>query len=155
MNKLIRQLTGEATASVPDGKSDFFILWELAFYQLIVHECMDVVLQNNPSTTKTVDPIYGEVIIAIGDHFFRIDEILGNPVVRVAQIATEYCKEEYKDHAGSTAWLWEEKFARIIIEECMDEIYGCDPSEQMMAHEPYTTMTDHVYNHFYGDDESV
>ncbi len=53
--------------------------------------------------------------------------------------STRFCEKEFKNVPGPVAWVWEEKFAELIIEECMEIVIGCD-DPKMILHEPYKTI---------------
>lgn len=41
-----------------------------------------------------------------------------------------------------------EKFAEIIVAECIDVVLDSDPSPKMIAHEPYRTIMNNIQEHF-------
>lgn len=41
-----------------------------------------------------------------------------------------------------------EKFAELIVEECIDVVLRSDPSPKMIAHEPYRTIMNNIVEHF-------
>lgn len=55
---------------------------------------------------------------------------MNNKIRALATQATNYCREEYKDYEGYTAWLWEEKFGELIIQECLKTL---DPSDDLCS----------------------
>lgn len=152
MSKIIRQLYKEASSVIEPDATDYVFELQRTFYQLIVGKCIETVLECDPTIT---DAVRLEVVVAIGDRFFTIDEefTISNPVQRIAKEATEFCCQEYRNFDGSMAWVWEEAFARLIIEAALDAILGCDPSPKMIAHEPYITMEDAVWDRFYEDED--
>lgn len=41
-----------------------------------------------------------------------------------------------------------EKFAELIVEECMDVVIDCDENPKMILHDPYRTIIDRISEHF-------
>lgn len=41
-----------------------------------------------------------------------------------------------------------EKFADLIVAECINVVIGCDESPKMVLHEPYRTITNRLAEHF-------
>lgn len=38
--------------------------------------------------------------------------------------AADYCVEQHKNLDHVVPWMWEEKFAELIIKNCLDEIWS-------------------------------
>lgn len=74
---------------------------------------------------------------------------MNNKIRELATQAVEYCIETYKDSDGPTPWVWEEKFAQLIIAECCEVIIKTD--SQFIMREPYRALLDGIRQHFYGD----
>ncbi len=45
------------------------------------------------------------------------------------------------------------EFGEIIIEECMNIVSSCDPSPEMIPHEPYISIQHKIRDYFYGKPE--
>ena len=43
-----------------------------------------------------------------------------------------------------------EKFAELIVEECINVVIGCDTNPKMVLHEPYRTIVSNIQDYFYG-----
>lgn len=41
-----------------------------------------------------------------------------------------------------------EKFAELIIQECIEIVISSDPSPKMILHEPYRTVMNNIVDHF-------
>ena len=41
-----------------------------------------------------------------------------------------------------------EKFAELIVQECIEVVLSSDPSPKMIAHEPYRTIMNNIVEHF-------
>lgn len=153
MNTLIRQLSESATAKVPpDGELTnlgWFQTWTRSFAGEILQEAGKVVLELN----EIERPLQVKIIMNFKEYFCSTDPEAPDPVSYFADEAMEYCEKQYNDYAGSMAWLWEEQYARLILEGCLDCIYECDPSTKMIVHEPYRMIGDAVWDHFYGEED--
>lgn len=51
-------------------------------------------------------------------------------VRKVAEKATEYCMEHYKNVPGPVAWAWEDKLVEIIVKECIEVL---DPTNDLTS----------------------
>ena len=43
-----------------------------------------------------------------------------------------------------------EKFAELIVEECINVVIGCDTNPKMVLHEPYRNIVSNIQDYFYG-----
>lgn len=154
MSKVVRRLAELATVKThalhgdDTGEIDsWFANWIYCFAGEIIALTKTVLLNHKPYAEP-----YREIIAEIQEYFYSNDPDAPKPIQYLALEATEYCEVEYKTHTGPMAWLWEEKYAELIVEGCLDCIYGCDPNPKMIVHEPYREIGDAVWDAFYGED---
>ena len=43
-----------------------------------------------------------------------------------------------------------EKFAELIVDECINAVTGCDDNPKMVLHEPYRNIVSNIQDYFYG-----
>ena len=48
----------------------------------------------------------------------------------------------------SMTWTQLEKFAELMIEDCLECVIECDPSTKMTPTEPYATIVDNIKQYF-------
>jgi hypothetical protein len=61
-----------------------------------------------------------------------------------------------KEQATSYTWngndvteeLDEQKFAELIVKECVSVVFSSDPSPKLMPPEPYRTIMNNIQEHF-------
>jgi hypothetical protein len=155
MSKVIREIAGQASALLNGKTEGYASMWAEAFAGLIIERAMEAVVETDTAKKAIISPLHREIMGALVERFDPTDPELADPVVRIAIEATDVCMKKYKDHVGSTAWLWEEEFAQLLIEACLDAIYSCDPSPKMIVHEPYGTIGDAVWDSFYGEEDGT
>jgi hypothetical protein len=153
MSKVIRELASNATSIThamlnDDNHEQWWATWIHNFADQIIVRAATAILETTPEEliqrTKIVE--------ALKEYFYSIDPDGPNPIVQYAIEATEFCEKEYKDCLGSTAWQWEESYGQLLVEGCLNAIYGCDPSPKMIVHEPYRSIGDAVWDTFYSED---
>jgi len=47
-----------------------------------------------------------------------------------------------------------EQYGGLIINHCVDIVLSCDPSSKMIAHEPYRTIINKIFDSFDSEDEN-
>lgn len=71
----------------------------------------------------------------------RIDELFGQALdAAVPETWTTLNMMQVK--------LLKDKFAELIVEECIDVVLSSDPSPKMIVHEPYRTIMNNIVEHF-------
>lgn len=70
----------------------------------------------------------------------------------LATQASEYCREKYKDAPGPVPWVWEEKFAELVVEECLKTVYAVHDNLSPMERETCMEVADGILDRFYPTD---
>jgi hypothetical protein len=67
-------------------------------------------------------------------------------IKELAEQAHDYCI-----HSGEVINYddaFEQKFAELIVQECIEVIVGCDEDPKLVLHEPYRTIMNAVREYF-------
>jgi hypothetical protein len=77
----------------------------------------------------------------------RIEE-LSEQAMQYAEHLHGRFHEGHEDPNWDTFVAFQQKFAELIIQECIDVVIDCDESPKMILHEPYRTIMNRIDEHF-------